>query len=506
MARFTQALQTGVRIMGGADIPVYNLTYMSNDSKHRAGDYETIVIPYIELGRSPSCAVNFGDEFGTVSRRHAAIERQNKEYIIKHIGTNTTLVNGRPVKDQWFLTNGDILQLSMEGPRMRFNISATGTGKMASTQKIKLLAQQLVRPYRTALIGLAAVLVVLAVVGGRLLFKQGETITQQGGTIAQQGETIKLQKKQLDSLGAIATKNAADDARRDARYRASLRNISQSGISPSDASGSNLPPPSSNQPTNTPVKPPMISDGVGMPDGIKEEIYFIRVKDFKVTLPNGEEKQVDVAWTGTGFLLADGKFVTARHVIQAWRFITENESEMGKRMVLCNLVEQGGAKITVTFEAISSKAQFEFTNEQFTLNDNGDKTVEIKGGEGAKLRIAEPNDKDWAYCTSVNGKSAVASDAALSKELKAGEEVHVLGYSYGGDLQQRNLKPLYSKSIVAQDNLTNGLINLTNRNFGSGNSGGPVFVKRGDQFIAIGIVSAGIGAEIGIVVPLSAMR
>ena len=506
MPRFTQALQTGIRIMGGADVPAYNLTYMSNDSKHRAGDYETIVIPYIELGRADACAVRFGDEFATVSRRHAAIERQNKEYVIKHIGTNTTLVNGRPVKNQWFLTNGDIVQLSMEGPRLRFNVSPTGTGKMASTQKIKLLAQQLVRPYRTALIGLAAVLVMAVVVGGYFIRNQGETIVKQASVITQHSETIVLQAKQLDSLKVIAARNAAEDKKRDARIRQANARLRNSGISGSDATSGSFPvepPATSNNPP--PVKPPIINDGgLGMPEGIKEQIYLIRVKDFKVTFPNGEEKKAELKWSGTGFLLSDGKFVTARHVIQAWHFLSDIESENGKTMAICNLVEQAGGKITVTFEAISNNNQFEFTNEQFKFNDASDKTVDLK--DGAKLKVAEPSDKDWAYCTCATTQSAVRYDKETAQHLKAGEEVHVLGYSYGDDLQQRNLKPLYSKSMVAQDELTNGLINLTNRNFGQGNSGGPVFVKRGDEFIAVGIVSAGIGAEIGIVVPLSALR
>jgi FHA domain/Trypsin len=497
MPRFTQALKTGARIIGGADVPAFNLTYMSNDSKHRAGDYETIVIPYIELGRDRTCAVSFGDEFGTVSRRHAAIERQNKEYVIKHLGTNTTLVNGRPVQKQWFLTNGDIVQLSMEGPRLRFNVSPTGTGKMASTQKMKLLAQQLVRPYRTALLALASVLF-LAVMAGAIIIKRQQNVID----IAE--ANINLLKNQIDSVKAIGARNREIDARMAAQRQQNIRKIGNSnGVS--GTSASNLPSGTTPMPEQPQVTPPQINDGgIGMPETVKEQIYLIRVKEFKVTLPDGTEKQMKLRWTGTGFLLSDGKFVTARHVIQAWHFLEELESETGKLMGIANVVEQAGGKVKVTFEAISGKEQFEFNSDQFTMNDSKDKTIPLK--DGAKLKVAEGNEQDWAYYNCTSSKSLIRYDRKVSQELKAGEEVHVLGYSYGGNLQQHNLKPLYSKSMVAQDGLTNGVINLTNRNFGHGNSGGPVFVKRGSEFIAVGIVSAGIGAEIGIIVPLSAMN
>ncbi len=91
---------------------------------------------------------------------------------------------------------------------------------------------------------------------------------------------------------------------------------------------------------------------------------------------------------------------------------------------------------------------------------------------------------------------------------KVGTPVHILGFSYGQNLQGRTPNPLYSDSKIAKDGLTEGLIILTDRNFGPGNSGGPVFFfdTEANTYKVIGIVSAGIGSEIGIIVPISQIK
>lgn len=160
--RFTQAMMTGARILAGADVPAYTLTYLSNSTTKRVGDYETIVIPTIQLGRDGGCAIRFShNEFPTVSGTHAAIERQAENVVvIKHLSqSNPTLVNGRPINKEWYLNNGDVVQLSMEGPKLRYNTSPTGTAKIGFTKKFELVAEQAIKPYKTALSAIALILV-----------------------------------------------------------------------------------------------------------------------------------------------------------------------------------------------------------------------------------------------------------------------------------------------------------------------------------------------------------
>ena len=69
-----------------------------------------------------------------------------------------------------------------------------------------------------------------------------------------------------------------------------------------------------------------------------------------------------------------------------------------------------------------------------------------------------------------------------------------------------NLKPIYGNCTVAKDGLENGVILITNRNFEQGNSGGPVFAKVNGTYKVVGLVSAGAGSSIGLIVPISVIR
>jgi hypothetical protein len=497
--RFTQSMMTGARILVGADVPAYTLTYLSNTSSKRVGDYETIVIPTIQLGRDGGCAIRFQhSEYPTVSGTHAAIERQAENVvIIKHLSqSNPTLVNGRPINKEWYLNNGDVVQLSLEGPKLRYNTSATGTAKIGFTQKAKLVAEQAIKPYKTAIsiIGLILVIststltyflrdtkIALEEALGRIELSEEELENTKRKAVEYE-EQLKLeQEKMRQALVSIEKgKRKVSSLKTEFDKLKSSQNV---GV------GGNVP------------------NAIG--DEIKGQVYFLRVTKIQVELPSGEKGETDKGWTGTGFLLADGRFVTARHCIQGWRFIKSPDDPL----YVLNIAENNGGRVVVDFEAQSSTGnviEFQYDSRNvsgISIKDNSDKTLDA-GGQN--VIIAQPNASDWAVITNFSGGSQssliILPDFASSP--KAQIPVHILGYSYGDNLQGRQIKPLYSSSMIAQDGLTNGLINLTDRNFGPGNSGGPVFVfdKTDEKYKIIGIVSAGVGAEIGIIVPISQIR
>src|SRR6478735_938358 len=168
----TQALKTGMSVLGGADVPVYTLEHLSSSAKHKTGEYEKIVIPYIELGRDGGCAIQFGDDFPTVSRRHASIERNGKDVVLTTLSsTNPTLVNGKAIAGAHILQNGDEIQLSPDGPKVRFNTTASGTAKMGFTNKMNLVMQQAIRPYKMMALGIATVLVLIIGLGSWTIMK-----------------------------------------------------------------------------------------------------------------------------------------------------------------------------------------------------------------------------------------------------------------------------------------------------------------------------------------------
>lgn len=497
--RFTQAMMTGARILAGADVPAYTLTYLSNSATKRVGDYETIVIPTIQLGRDGGCAIRFShSEFPTVSGTHAAIERQAENVVvIKHLSqSNPTLVNGRPVNKEWYLNNGDVVQLSMEGPKLRYNTSSTGTAKIGFTQKAKLVAEQAIKPYKTAISVIGLILVVST---GTLTYFLRDTKIALDAALGR----IELSETELAETKRKALENEAKLKTEQVKTEQALASIEKEKRKVSSLK-TELDKLKSSQNVGVGGEVPNV---IG--EEIKGQVYFLKVTKIQVELPSGEKGETDKGWTGTGFLLADGKFVTARHCIQGWRFIKSPSDPL----YALNIAENNGGRVIIDFEAQSSTGntiEFQYDSRNtsgISLKDNSDKVFDA-GGQ--KVVVAQPNANDWAVITNFSGgsQSSLMTLPDFASNPKAQIPVHILGYSYGDDLQGRRIKPLYSSSMIAQDGLTNGLINLTDRNFGPGNSGGPVFVfdKSDEKYKIVGIVSAGVGAEIGIVVPISQIR
>lgn len=503
MARATQALTTGMKIIGGGNAPAFTLEHLTGTSKHKAGSFETIVIPYIELGRDSSCAVRYGDDAATVSRKHAAIERKGNDVVIRNLSsTNPTLVNGRPVNDRYFLNNGDEIQLSMEGPRLRYNVTASGTASMGVTKRINLVMQQAVKPYRTAVIGLVAFMVVLAGVGGFFIFdgiQQQKVLAAQNEELQKeadkfQAEYEEYQKTQQSKMDSITKSNMAAVSKLKQENQ-SLASLVKNMDGKLDS-----------------MKVTVESSGgsgslAEVYQAVKNNVYFMRVTKFELQYPNGQVENLEFGWTCTGFMLQDGKFVTARHCVQGWRFLNASDPP---DMVLLNSLEQAGVKFNVVIECVSPTETFTFSYSDAKLDDSKDQVIDGVDdyGNPITVKLAALDKDDWAY-VNVGKKSDLLYDKNLCYDLKAGDKVVVLGFSYGigGSQNNANVAPLLSESLVAQDGVNaDGSISLTNRNFGQGNSGGPVLYKNKDGWNAIGIVSAGTGAEIGFIVPIGEIR
>lgn len=85
--------------------------------------------------------------------------------------SNSTLLNGRPVKTEWYLQNGDEIQLSVNGPKLGFIVPTdkkSTVGSIGLTRRMNLFRQQALRPYKTAITALCIALL-LAVAEGETL-------------------------------------------------------------------------------------------------------------------------------------------------------------------------------------------------------------------------------------------------------------------------------------------------------------------------------------------------
>jgi pSer/pThr/pTyr-binding forkhead associated (FHA) protein len=475
---------------------------LGNYHRFKSGDVVRIILPYIEIGRSNVCAVQIDDGRHIVSRRHAAIYREGDEFVLKNLSeTNPTLVNGVPIRKFWYLADGDTIQFAAGGPKVKFIRDALEE-KISSGEKLGLWLNQSMRQYRNSfvlfsLFGFVFTLSLLLWLHKRqtdLLTKQNmeikeisekERFTRMRDSIAlvTQMESLRMryesQLKSMQSQNELLTNKLASLEKNIDQINIRVED-EVSGIKGDENIASLLP---------------------------KSDVFFIQLTRLRVKMPSGDFVPLEANWIGTGFLLSDGRFVTARHVIQSWRYI-KGEGKDPESLLMANAAELLGGKVLAEFKATSPSGKtFSFTNEQAKFDDSPDKPgIVLMDGEPVKVKYALPNATDWAYVR-VKSSSSISANPSLAKNLKAGRELFILGYSYGKALQNNGLvKPLFSKAVVAQDGLVGNLINVTNRNFAQGNSGGPVFAMNNGKFEVVGIVSAGLGSEVGLIVPINNLQ
>lgn len=463
----------------------YILEHKDASKYHKAGESQKIIIDQVELGRDANCQVRFDETFQTVSRRHAAIVKDGDRWKLVQLSkTNSTFLNGRPVENEWYLENGDEIQLSVGGPRMGFIVPVGKQSLVSSikmTERLELFRKQALKPYKTAIAVLFAIIILLSCGGGYKIYDQ-HLINQD--LLAKQ-DSIKADNDTLRSRIAVTSRELSQNK----GMIADLRNqMIQFKKRPT--------------PKPRPNPAPVITDDVS------KDVYYIQLVGYQITDPNGETGVVEVGDTilgekvkgisGTGFLLNDGTFVTARHVVEPWYYGDDNLS------VKLNLYSSNGFKIDALLYAVSpSGKHFELKTSVFKCNRSHDRMVSF--GE-YKIRDTSSDYTDFAS-SSVGSKGALSYDSQLSTNLKAGEKLFILGYPLGLGASSNGVKPSYSSAEVARDGLADGgYILTTSTGFEHGNSGGPVFVERNGKKVVVGIVSAGAGRSTGFVVPIAAVK
>lgn len=483
----------------------YILEHKINGGYHRAGESQEIIVDNIELGRDSHCQVRFDERFKTVSRRHAAIVREGDMWKLVPISKNATLLNGRALKQEWYLQNGDEIQLSVNGPKLGF-IVPTGkkstVGSIGLTRRLSLFRQQALRPYKTAITVLSCFLV-LAVGGGTFaLFQQKGTIDRLTADLVDNTKALEEAKKanvaMLDTLGKREREMTEYKKGMEARMAKMNEKMKAQEKKWKEAAKSG-------------------TSDVDM-TSCHPFVYFIQAKAYI----DGKEAS---AWLGTGFQLNDGNFITARHVttpyysnnyriiegrVQVFQGVNPLDVYMD---LILNIAFQAG-RAEIHYECTSTNKTFKFTSKQvnelgkydivhelqepFQIKQNGTVVAEIPAG--TRIREGAMGFVDFAYCQ--NGiKEGLKANRDLSVELKQGTQLYILGYPHG--LGQGN--PILSTARCAQNGLNEelgGIILVSNNNTEGGNSGGPIFVKSEKDWEVVAIVS-GRNYEKGRFVPIA---
>ena len=198
------SIGAGMKSIAGGDRRFYVLEHKVTTKFHKAGEQQTIIVDQIELGRDPKCQVRFDDSFTTVSRRHAAIVRDGENWKLVQLSqTNSTFLNGKQVMKEWYLQNGDEIQLSVNGPKLGFNVPAGEKGMVKSlrlTTRLNLFREQALRPYKRAMVIMA--IVFLGAIGamGAWNYQLQDDLVAQSKRLAEQIAAAKGDAAKLDSL------------------------------------------------------------------------------------------------------------------------------------------------------------------------------------------------------------------------------------------------------------------------------------------------------------------
>ncbi|MDR1680348.1 MAG: FHA domain-containing protein [Prevotellaceae bacterium] len=469
-------------LMGSAGKQYYILEHKAGSKYHKAGEGQEIIIDQIEIGRDPKCQVRFDERFETVSRRHAAIIKDGNGWKIVPLSqTNPTFLNGRRIAKEWYLQNGDEIQLAVGGPKLGFIIPSgnkSTVGSIGLSRRLSLFRQQALRPYKRAITTLTVCLI-LALVGA-------------AGWSYWQYDKWQVEVGKLNEANTDALEQIRETAAREAEARRKLDSLARA--------------------RPVAVIPAAIETLI---DNCKDDIYFLTVS--KVYLTDGSDTQdIEAGWSGTGFLLDDGRFVTARHCIHAWRFGPDNEA-IARAAALVSTYPDN-VQLVAVIEAVSRTGKrFSFKSTDFTVDDRFDTREQVGVYDDGDLMYythidtdenARAWSTDWA-CIRTSSKGKLTADAVLSNNLRSGKELHVLGFpmAIGVGDTPAVINPSYNKFSVGFDGFDNSGCFLHTRGTEHGNSGGPVFAQKDNKLVVIGIVSRGSAKtdEYNYGVPISAI-
>jgi len=569
---FASSVGSGMgSVFGGSGRQYYILEHKANSKYHRVGESQEIIVDQIEIGRDPKCQVRFDDSFTTVSRKHAAIVKAGDKWkLIQLSTTNPTFVNGNKVGYEMYLQSGDEIQLAVGGPKLGFILPAgnkSTVGSLRLTRRLSLFRQQALRPYKTAitLLSIALVLVVLGAGGwGYYSYQKQETLLAENAKLGKELDNLILKAdsiadkssaeyqevvKQTEDVAARLAQSNSQLYAENRRVRREVESLqSQLEESPPPAT------PATRSSAGTVSSGSSSGAGAARPSSAaaQAEVGAVGIHGEALAgtresggntigsaLPSARDinsysgyvfaiqlERTEVTWrgrttviveplpklVGTGFLMNDGRFVTARHVVEPWYYynvkLDYSIFDVYRRHALgdLNMYANNGGSVVAHYTAVSSTGKrISFNSSNARINRTTDRMTTDRAGRTSIIRrTAQLDDTDWAVYQTLE-RSGFSHDRALSMNLDIGTTLAVQGYPWGrGADEAVQVTPIYSTCQVARNGLdVNGTIMVSNDNTERGNDGGPVTVVGSDgTYRVVGILSGSTFAK-GRIVPVS---
>lgn len=503
---FAGSVGSGMKsVMGGNARRYYILEHKVSSKYHKAGESQRIIVDQIEIGRNFNCQVRFDETFETVSRRHAAIVKDGDNWKLVQLSeTNSTYLNGHKVEKEWYLQSGDEIQLSTNGPKLGFIVPQGDKGLVKSigmTARLNLFRQQALRPYKQAIATLACLFVLCACSGGYVIWTQKKTIEDNTEAILAAMQKNRENEMLIDELNRILTQQnstldsmytAIEETKRKATVALATARTRQNTESQTDMSSCH------------------------------PYVYHI-IAEAKI---QGTDW---LKWTGTGFLLEDGKFVTARHVttpyysnsyriyegkvycgtttvdsIMAFKEIWLNSQYLAGNAEITYKVSSTTGHMTFSSQNINEEGRYDQIHtlqEPFVINlqNNEGNYERYEIPAGTQIREGAGGYIDYAYIQTEK-RTGLKANREISSNLRQSTELYILGYPHGWGAGN----PILSTAVCSQNGLSEelgGTIMASNNNTEGGNSGGPVFIKKGSSWEVVAIVS-GSNAQKGRFVPI----
>lgn len=491
-------------LFGGKGRRYYILEHKVGSKYHKLGENQRIIVDEIELGRDSRCQVRYDENFATVSRRHAAIVKDGDNWKLVQLSTtNSTFLNGRKIEHDWYLQNGDEIQLSVNGPKLGFILPQGDTGLVKSiglTARMNLFRQQALRPYKQAILALAAVLLLCAGVGTYVIIDQSRTIKDLTGEYHASKIKFEADLKQANEQRmADSIHNAEELEKQKKQFEKEIayeRRRTQKALDEALAAAGGM--------------------GSGLAAMLEQQqiyrdIYFMYVSKV-VYIIDGQEYVItsgnqNYGWCGTGFLLDDGRFVTARHCVEGWWYSDWASDEMIAQAARAAATSPAiKLKAYITAKSTISNTEFNFTSDDFRIDNSRDRKEQIgtdDNGNPIYWNFTFPVGEnwseamwstDWAYTTRTGGhKGKISADTYLSQSLLPMQQLVVLGFprtlGVNDGMNSSSIEPISAELTASRRGLAgNGCI-LHSRGTDKGNSGGPIFAIKDGRLVVVGIVS-----------------
>ena len=243
-------------------------------------------------------------------------------------------------------------------------------------------------------------------------------------------------------------------------------------------------------------------------------VYYIKMDNVAVYDRSGKlAYQFDMSdfVGGTGFLLEDGRFVTARRVVEPWLYYWKpaiGKDDKGNVWTLGDLQAcvNDGMKVEGNFTAYSpAHTSFKFSTSEMTRRPK-DKGVFVKeykvsrymrrivdGSIGIYMYDSKASADDWATLgkrEQLNVVDGLKFSANASLAPNSGEDVIILGYPHSeGFSNSLSVNPELRRNTINSPDLNDvNVIELSTRRFYNGADGAPVLQKIDGVWTVIGIL------------------